>query len=171
MAYQAMHLNNLDGHLLQDEAAVATPLGLYLNCASAGLYMANYQLVIPTVSRFLHHMGVDQSAAGLVIGCCDIASIPVTVGTYEKASVPLGSALLVCQARNRLPCMPRISSTALARPACLVGTAWIFGTIWIWITNQEKQRCRTAASPAQQHESSQQLARSSMSCCTVYDSW
>ncbi|KAK9832195.1 hypothetical protein WJX74_002578 [Apatococcus lobatus] len=63
----------------EDEAAVATPLGLYLNCASAGLYMANYQLVIPTVSKFLQHMGVDQSAAGLVIGCCDIASIPVTV--------------------------------------------------------------------------------------------
>ena len=66
--------------ILQDDAAVATPLGLYLNCASAGLYMANYQLVIPTVSRFLQHMGADLSAAGLVIGCCDIASIPVTVG-------------------------------------------------------------------------------------------
>ena len=69
---------------MQDDAAVATSLGLYLNCASAGLYMANYQLVIPTVSRFLQHMGVDQSAAGLVIGCCDIASIPVTVGVYPS---------------------------------------------------------------------------------------
>ncbi len=72
---------------MQDDAAVATSLGLYLNCASAGLYMANYQLVIPTVSRFLQHMGADPSAAGLVIGCCDIASIPVTVGECSSRVV------------------------------------------------------------------------------------
>ena len=72
---------------------MATPLGLYLNCASAGLYMANYQLVIPTVSRFLQHMGVDQSAAGLVIGCCDIASIPVTVGGHHAAILQYTTAI------------------------------------------------------------------------------
>lgn len=104
-----------EGCGMQDEAAVATPLGLYLNCASAGLYMANYQLVIPTVSRFLQHMGVDQSAAGLVIGCCDIASIPGTVGRY---CFLLKNLRLCQQAGHAHPCVPSSALSVTVFP-CL----------------------------------------------------
>ena len=55
-------------------------MGLLLNCANSALYMANYNLVVPSVRSFLTHLGANAAAAGLVIGCCDLASMPSTVG-------------------------------------------------------------------------------------------
>ena len=41
---------------------------------------ANYNLVIPTITALCAHIGVSDSAVGLVIGCCDIATIFGTLG-------------------------------------------------------------------------------------------
>lgn len=62
------------------EEAVATTMGLLLNCANSALYMANYNLVVPSIRSFLLHVGSHTAFAGLVIGCCDLASMPSTVG-------------------------------------------------------------------------------------------
>ena len=67
------------------EEAVATTMGLLLNCANSALYMANYNLVVPSVRSFLTHLGASAAAAGLVIGCCDLASMPSTVGAAPTA--------------------------------------------------------------------------------------
>ena len=42
---------------------------------------ANYNVVIPTVTRLCDHIGVSNSAVGLIIGCCDIATVMSTMGT------------------------------------------------------------------------------------------
>lgn len=42
--------------------------------------MSNYNLLVPSVRSFLFHIGALPTAAGLVIGCCDLASMPSTVG-------------------------------------------------------------------------------------------
>lgn len=55
-------------------------MGLALNCANSALYMANYNLVVPSIRSFLLHIGAHSALAGLVIGCCDLASMPSTVG-------------------------------------------------------------------------------------------
>ena len=59
---------------------MATTMGLALNCANSALYMANYNLVVPSIRSFLLHIGAHSALAGLVIGCCDLASMPSTVG-------------------------------------------------------------------------------------------
>ena len=41
---------------------------------------ANYQLVLPNIRDYLSDIGAVVSMAGVVIGCCDIASIPGTIG-------------------------------------------------------------------------------------------
>lgn len=56
--------------------------GLLLNCINSGLYMANYNLVIPTITRLCAHLNVSNSVVGLVIGCCDVATIPGTIGGF-----------------------------------------------------------------------------------------
>lgn len=37
--------------------------------------MANYNLLVPSVRTFLTHIGALPTAAGFVIGCCDLASM------------------------------------------------------------------------------------------------
>ena len=44
------------------------------------MLQANYNLVIPTITALCAHIGVSDSAVGLVIGCCDIATIFCTLG-------------------------------------------------------------------------------------------
>ena len=44
------------------------------------LVQANYQLVLPNIRDYLTDIGAAVSMAGVVIGCCDIASIPGTIG-------------------------------------------------------------------------------------------
>lgn len=46
----------------------------------AGLYMANYNLVIPTVTELCRKIAVPNAMVGIIIGCCDIATIPGTIG-------------------------------------------------------------------------------------------
>ena len=46
-----------------------------------GPVQANYNVVIPTVTRLCDHIGVSNSAVGLIIGCCDIATVMSTMGT------------------------------------------------------------------------------------------
>lgn len=92
-----------------DELAVATTLGLVLNCLSSGLYMANYQLVLPNIRDYLTDIGAAVSMAGVVIGCCDIASIPGTIGysvwTNCSFKAPLISSAVACILGNTLYCI------------------------------------------------------------------
>lgn len=44
---------------------------------------ANYQLVLPNIRDYLSDIGAAVTLAGVVIGCCDIASIPGTIGTIQ----------------------------------------------------------------------------------------
>ena len=41
---------------------------------------ANYPLVLHNIRDYLSVIGAVVSMAGVVIGCCDIASIPGTIG-------------------------------------------------------------------------------------------
>ncbi|KAL3144746.1 hypothetical protein ABBQ38_001867 [Trebouxia sp. C0009 RCD-2024] len=92
-----------------DDLAVATTLGLVLNCLSSGLYMANYQLVLPNIRDYLTDIGAVVSMAGVVIGCCDIASIPGTIGysvwTNSSFKAPLISSAIACILGNTLYCI------------------------------------------------------------------
>lgn len=44
------------------------------------LLQANYQLVLPNIRDYLTDIGAAVTLAGVVIGCCDVASIPGTIG-------------------------------------------------------------------------------------------
>ena len=66
-----------------DEGALADTWGLYLNCINSGLYMANYNVVIPTITRLCNHIHVSNSYAGLIIGGCDLATVVSTVGEWQ----------------------------------------------------------------------------------------
>lgn len=55
-------------------------MGLCLNLTSSVLYMANYNLVVPSIRSFLAHVGGDAAASGVVIGCCDLAALCATFG-------------------------------------------------------------------------------------------
>lgn len=45
--------------------------------------MANYNLVIPTVTELCRKIGVPNAMVGIIIGCSDIATIPGTVGNCK----------------------------------------------------------------------------------------
>ena len=47
---------------------------------------ANYQLVLPNIEDYLIDIGAAVTMAGVVIGCCDVASIPGTIGEYTSHS-------------------------------------------------------------------------------------
>ena len=63
-----------------DEDSLADTWGLYLNCINSGLYMANYNVVIPTITQLCNHIPVSTAYSGLVIGTCDIATVVSTIG-------------------------------------------------------------------------------------------
>ena len=42
--------------------------------------MANYNLIIPTITELCRKIGVPNAMVGIIIGCCDIATIPGTIG-------------------------------------------------------------------------------------------
>ena len=54
---------------------------LFAFMLKCGPVQANYNVVIPTVTRLCDHIGVSNSAVGLIIGCCDIATVMSTMGT------------------------------------------------------------------------------------------
>lgn len=41
---------------------------------------ANYQLILPDVETYLEHIGSASSWSGIVIGCCDVATLPGALG-------------------------------------------------------------------------------------------
>lgn len=41
---------------------------------------ANYQLILPDIEKYLEHIGAASSWAGIVIGCCDVATLPGALG-------------------------------------------------------------------------------------------
>lgn len=49
---------------------------------------ANYQLVLPNIRDYLTDIGAAVTMAGVVIGCCDIASIPGTIGSPPPPLLP-----------------------------------------------------------------------------------
>ena len=55
------------------------------NAQAQLLVQANYQLVLPNIRDYLTDIGAAVSMAGVVIGCCDIASIPGTIGRVPLA--------------------------------------------------------------------------------------
>ena len=63
-----------------DEDAIATTTGLLLNCINSGLYMANYNLILPPITEVCRHIGVKNSMVGIIVGACDIATVFGTVG-------------------------------------------------------------------------------------------
>lgn len=40
-------------------------------------------LIIPTITELCAHIGVPNSTVGIIIGCCDIATIPATMGALD----------------------------------------------------------------------------------------
>lgn len=63
-----------------DDEALADKWGLYLNCINSGLFMANYNVVIPTITSLCGHIGVPNSWAGFIIGSSDVATVLSTFG-------------------------------------------------------------------------------------------
>ena len=63
-----------------EEDAIATTTGLLLNCINSGLYMANYNLILPPITEVCRHIGVKNSMVGIIVGACDIATVFGTVG-------------------------------------------------------------------------------------------
>ena len=57
----------------------------FSNAQAQLLVQANYQLVLPNIRDYLTDIGAAVSMAGVVIGCCDIASIPGTIGGLPLA--------------------------------------------------------------------------------------
>ncbi|BDA46399.1 SPX domain-containing membrane protein At1g63010 [Coccomyxa sp. Obi] len=92
-----------------DEDALATPGGLLLNCINSGLYMANYNLVIPTITELCRKIGVPNAMVGIIIGCSDIATIPGTVGysiwTNHNYKAPLLASAVACLVGNLAYCL------------------------------------------------------------------
>ncbi|KAK9906755.1 hypothetical protein WJX75_007454 [Coccomyxa subellipsoidea] len=92
-----------------DEDALATPGGLLLNCINSGLYMANYNLVIPTVTELCRKIAVPNAMVGIIIGCCDIATIPGTIGysiwTNHDYKSPLLASAVACLVGNLAYCL------------------------------------------------------------------
>ncbi|KAL0025314.1 hypothetical protein WJX79_004533 [Trebouxia sp. C0005] len=81
-------------------------LGLAINCACAALYMANYQLILPDIEKYLGHIEASSSWAGIAIGCCDVATLPGALGyslwTNKSFKAPLLAAALACICGNVL---------------------------------------------------------------------
>lgn len=88
----------------KEDHAVGTILGISINCLNSALYMSNYNLLVPSVRSFLTHIGALPTAAGFVIGCCDLASMPSTVGyslwTNKQYKWPLLFSGVACLLGN-----------------------------------------------------------------------
>lgn len=66
--------------------------------------MANYNLVIPTVTELCRKINVPNAMVGIIIGCCDIATIPGTIGTPRK--LVTCSSALPWKERTSIPLAP-----------------------------------------------------------------
>ena len=64
--------------------ALLHALNCYACCISwSALLQANYQLVLPDMEDYLMHIGAQSSWGGIVVGCCDVATLPGALGTHN----------------------------------------------------------------------------------------
>ena len=54
--------------------------GLIINLTNSVLYMANYNLIVPSIRSFMEHVGGDAAASGLALGCCDLGALCASIG-------------------------------------------------------------------------------------------
>ena len=54
------------------------------------MLQANYQLILPDIEKYLENIGAGASWAGIVIGCCDVATLPGALGEH------CGLAVILC---------------------------------------------------------------------------
>ena len=64
-----------DGKMLMEETPAVSNLSKFLNLASAGLYMCNYNIVAPTSGLYAKLLGFDPANAGIIIGMTPMAVI------------------------------------------------------------------------------------------------
>ncbi len=83
-----------------EEDAIATTTGLLLNCINSGLYMANYNLILPPITEVCRHIGVKNSMVGIIVGACDIATVFGTVGELPRQPL-LGCLLNICDTHSQ----------------------------------------------------------------------
>ncbi|CAL5227554.1 g10545 [Coccomyxa viridis] len=92
-----------------EEDAIATTTGLLLNCINSGLYMANYNLILPPITEVCRHIGVKNSMVGIIVGACDIATVFGTVGysiwTNTNYKNPLIASAVACLLGNVCYCL------------------------------------------------------------------
>lgn len=55
---------------------------------------ANYQLILPDIETYLEHIGAASSWAGIVIGCCDVATLPGALGQCTYLSHILAGCII-----------------------------------------------------------------------------
>ena len=67
------------------------------SCCNAVFKLTRCEMCqVPSVRTFLHHIGASASLAGIVIGCCDLASMPSTIGVPRVPQVHLLQFVCVC---------------------------------------------------------------------------
>jgi hypothetical protein len=107
------------------DRGVATLPGLIMNLLSAFLYMANYNLVLPTNEEFCLHVGSYGSMAGVVVGLADFTAIGVALlyGWWSNTSFkqPLIASALFSVAGNVLYCLAWDAGGSLGLPLLLAG--------------------------------------------------
>lgn len=138
----------------KEDHAVGTLLGISINCLNSALYMSNYNLLVPSVRSFLNHIGALPTAAGIVIGCCDLASMPSTVGyslwTNNQYKLPLMFSGTACLVGNLILALSYDSKSLpllyVARLVTGIGAARCISRRYI--ADFVAKRNRTAASAA-----------------------
>ena len=107
------------------DRGVATLPGLVMNLLSAFLYMANYNLVLPTNEEFCLHIGSYGSMAGVVVGLADFTAIGIALlyGWWSNTSFkqPLLASALFSVLGNVLYCLAWDARRSLALPLLLTG--------------------------------------------------
>ena len=89
--------------------------------SSTGADMANYNVVIPTITSLCAHIGVSNSQVGLIIGACDIATVCSTMGASLRGQPSHPQQLVVPHACMHAACKALVSCLqhAASSIACL----------------------------------------------------
>lgn len=84
----------------------------------------NYNLIVPNIRSFLLHIGASPTQAGIIIGCCDLASMPSTVGKLHKLSFRFTSfhvAYMICSQAHTAINHCNCASALFAVKRCQLG--------------------------------------------------
>mmetsp|Transcript_16368 Transcript_16368/g.37871 ORF Transcript_16368/g.37871 Transcript_16368/m.37871 type:complete len:911 (-) Transcript_16368:60-2792(-) len=101
------------GQMVSEDSPTVSDLSKFLNLASAGLYMMNYNIVAPTSGLYADLLGFDPANAGIIIGMTPLAvtvsSILYSWGSSYSYKRALLFASCCCCAGNlvyalALPC-------------------------------------------------------------------